>query len=323
MTDTLEHEDALRIEKLGHIFVEHRQTYAVTQELEWLHTGPKKSWGGTLTLLMGDSGSGKTTIVHRYTERYPPSLSEHGTTRPVLYVRLPRPCSIKTMASAILNELGDPYAERSNRTTNLLTSRIVTQLRGQGVGLLIIDEFQHLIDPDRDRVQKEAADWIKVLLDEAKIPVVCVGMPKSVNILAANTQLNRRTAKRIALRPFKWDDPDDALAFRGFLYLLDDALPFETKSGLAEPDIAEKICRSCGGLAGLTAYLVREAGCLAILDKADHIHPSHLATALDQLTISETNWFGDLDKCSTNMEPAQVQGNRRRRKKGRITDVLR
>lgn len=45
--------------------------------------------------------------------------------------------------------------------------------------MLILDEFQHIIDSDTKRVIQKVADWIKGLVNTLKIPIILCGVPES------------------------------------------------------------------------------------------------------------------------------------------------
>lgn len=312
-----------RVRRLLELFVDYDQVQAVRAELEWRHTSPHPTGhGAMLTLLLGRSGSGKTTIVKRYADRFPATRGPTGSVRPVLYVSLPCPCSIKAMAVTILGALGDPLADKTT-TTASVSRRIIKQLVGQQVGLLIIDEFQHLIDLDRARVLREASDWLKTLLDQAEVPVVCVGLPESIAILEANAQLDRRTDNRIILKPFEWDGGSKTTDFRMFLALIDQALPFGQRSGLGRTEVAKKIFDASSGLAGQVVRLVRKAGIVAARAGDNAIAPHHFAEACHQLGLKQNPFEGPTTPDLVGLDAVAVSRNvRGMKRKPRISDHL-
>src|SRR5436190_13207705 len=187
----LSHEIAERREAVARIFVEHPDLREIQNDLDHrLRHGPVRS-AVKLALLVGESGCGKTTLIRDFVAR----KNRAGGPR-VLYALLPVPCTIKGTTSELLRRLGDPLCDRTS-TTSRNTARIVHQLHEQDIRLLIIDETQHLIDHDRDKILRQTTDWIKTLLDEARTPVLCVGLPNSLDVIKSNKQLERRTNKVI------------------------------------------------------------------------------------------------------------------------------
>jgi hypothetical protein len=251
-------EIAKRIAGAQSIFVDYSETIRVREEIATrLHFG----LGGVcarLTLFIGPTGCGKSAVIKDYlVER---ASADCGSSRnaPILYVSLPRPCTIKGMTSAILEALGDPLCYQTS-TTWKNSSRITHQLREQQYSLLIIDEFQHLIDLDRGKVHLQATDWLKTLLDNAGVPVICVGMPNSVDVIRQNPQLTRRTTRVIQMQPFSWDNGPHSLEFRACLRFVESKLGFDKNSDLCGATLAYAFYRASNGLIGIVIQLILEA----------------------------------------------------------------
>lgn len=91
----------------------------------------------------------------------------------------------------MLQKLGDPLYNQG--TEKILTARLKQYLLTTDVELLIIDELQHLIDTDTQRVIKKAADWLKQLLNDVNLPIVFGGIKEdAINIFNSNRQLDER-----------------------------------------------------------------------------------------------------------------------------------
>ena len=157
--------------------------------------------------LEGASGAGKTTFVRDlYAAHFPPIETPEGTIIPVLYAEIPSPATVKTGVSTLLEALGDPAAHSG--TVGVLNSRLVGLIKECHVELVILDEFNNLIDTETDRVLAKVSDWLKMLIKKTRIPFVVVGLEGKVErILRANVQLSRLFASREKLEPFKWDWP--------------------------------------------------------------------------------------------------------------------
>jgi GTPase SAR1 family protein len=203
-----ESEIAARLKAISQVFVDHAELASIRSALRNQMRYGISGRSAKLMLFLAEAGCGKSTLIRDFIAQ------EQGRTPPdLLYVSLPVPCTIKGMTSEMLRRLGDPLCDRSTTATRN-SFRIVHQLQHQNKRLIIIDEFQHLIDHDRDRVLRLATDWLKTLLDEAGVPVVCVGLPNSIEIIRSNKQLERRTTKVTRLHPFEWREGSQGLEFR-------------------------------------------------------------------------------------------------------------
>lgn len=108
-----------------------------------------------MTLIVGDSGIGKTTSLREYHRRHPTSIhieADHGYTARALFVE-------------ICEKLGLDV----RGTLHDLLTRVVGRLEGSG-RLIIIDEAEHL--PYR------ALELIRRVHDKAEVGVALVGMPR-------------------------------------------------------------------------------------------------------------------------------------------------
>lgn len=163
--------------------------------------------------LEGVTGAGKSTLVEDYTASFVRSDSQDASGLihaiiPVLYVETPAPVTVKGMAAAMLEALGDPAAHRG--TVWAMNARLVHFIRLCQIELIILDDFQHLIDGDTARVLHTVSDWLKVLIKKTRIPFLVVGLEGQVcKVLNTNPQLSR-LFRRETLTPFNWDARDAA-----------------------------------------------------------------------------------------------------------------
>src|ERR1700690_1719174 len=113
--------------------------------------------------ITGDTGYGKTTIGRFYEKDYPRISGDDGMIIPVLRSSVPSPATIKGMGSSLLKDMGDPLYDRG--TTGNVTDRLCKQIKTCKVELIILDEFQDLIDKDTQKVLNSCADWLKHILN--------------------------------------------------------------------------------------------------------------------------------------------------------------
>ena len=215
-------------------------------------------------LLTGEAGAGKTTIYKTYAQNYPRQETDEGSIVPIIYTPIPVPATVKGLVQAILKELGDPLYEKG--ATRDQTNRAYDLLAACQVELIVLDEFHHFIDRDSNKVLKTVCDWLKLLILNTKIPVVLFGLPESKRILEVDLddkQLSRRFKYRYELIPFPRNDLGMKL-FRQFLSDIEEQLPLEEKSGLANKSMAERIYYATDGTIAHVMTLIRKGATFAI-----------------------------------------------------------
>ncbi|MBB4041659.1 hypothetical protein GGR34_003337 [Microvirga flocculans] len=245
---------AQRLRKIRGLFVRYDEMMRVCDEiLERLETGSDGE-SAELTMLTAPSGCGKTTSLRYFLSQ----VRKLGREGEVLFMAVPAHATIKAITEAFLEALGDPVKDRQS-TAARNSTRIVSALHRTGKRLIILDEFQHLLDRDRDRVSFLVTDWLKQLLDNAQVPVVCAGLPDSMTIISRNEQLERRTAQVIELEPMAWDGGEKTVRFQAFLKMYEDQLGFERPPQMWRPELAKPIHEATGGVIGMMTRLVRAA----------------------------------------------------------------
>ena len=155
--------------------------------------------------LEGVTGAGKSMLVRDYAANYPTEWTDEGATITVLYAEMPAPATVKGVAAAMLERLGDPAASKG--TLWSMNSRLINLIVACKVQIVILDDFQHLIDSETARIRETVSDWLKVLIKETGVPFLVIGMEGEVEpILDSNKQLSRLFAFRDTLRPFVWEN---------------------------------------------------------------------------------------------------------------------
>jgi len=229
----------------------------------------------------GDTGVGKSTLIGAFMSRHPRVVGDEVDTVPVLAASMPAVATVKSTASALLSALGDPKAY--NGELAKLTSRLLHYLEACNVKMIVLDEFQHVIDRESSKVLARTADWLKTVLDGSGIPLVLVGLPHSERILDENPQLARRFPHRTLLGRFGWNTAKRRVEFRMLLRVVDEHLPFAIRAHLDAPEMAEWFFKHTAGTLGLVMLLVREAAELAIDRNAARIEWDDLRAAHMQM----------------------------------------
>jgi hypothetical protein len=266
-----------RKELVEKIHIDSPRTKKIRKLIEHCQEHSKISAEPECILLSGEPGNGKTTECKMYARRYPSKVEDGKTILPVLYVSIPSPTTTKSLPEKLLKEIGDPFWDRGK--TTIQTLRLIDLLDALQTELIIMDEFQGFIDGKTDRAVLEISNWLKDFINGLQKPVVLAGLPYCDIVLKANDQLDRRFPIRETLHPFGWNDLRDRENFREFLKKVDEMLPFEARSNLADQHIAHRIFVATNGVIDFVMKIVRRAAELAIDKDIEKIDLSLLARA--------------------------------------------
>lgn len=140
--------------------------------------------------IIGQTGTGKTTLLTKFVNRSPRTEHADHTEVPVLYVEVPARCTIKRLSGLMLRTLGSPFWNRGDEEDR--THQLLTLLEGCGVHLIILDEINHLADRGAAKTHYEVGDWIKQLSRASGKPVVLAGTPSASILWETNEQLADR-----------------------------------------------------------------------------------------------------------------------------------
>lgn len=214
-------------------------------------------------LVTGETGTGKSEFIKQYLSSNKPVAEEERTKIPVLVSLIPKVKHPKPVVAQLLRDLGDPLEGMGGDSSSLL-HRLITLLKGTSVELIILDEFQHLIETKSNQVVYDIADLIKILVSKAKIPVVLFGLPWSSHILTVNSQLERRFRLQHKLINYTLDTFND---FQKFLGKVQEKLPIKPEMDLRLHENAFRFfAASEGNVANLMNCIIRPAAIDAIDD---------------------------------------------------------
>lgn len=209
--------------------------------------------------LSGKPRSGKTIIMEHYMKQYPDVETETATIKPILYCRVPCPAYTGALLSALIQAIGDPFYAKQQSTT-VKRQKLENFLKKCKVQMIMLDEFQHLVDGNRQRVLMDSSDCFKLIISELRIPVLFAGLPHSEKIFIENNQLGDRVNNRYSIEPFAFNDK----AFRIILHQFDLGIPLPNISGLAQPGTWERIYIATEGVMGYMKILLKESTKLAL-----------------------------------------------------------
>jgi len=299
-----------RIELTEGIFIQHPRFKQIRNRIIYCHNFSKKSAEPECLFIKGLSGTGKTTLCEFYESEFPKIETKEGTIVTVLYASISSAATEKTLASDLLESIGDPAYDKG--TGDSMTKRLRKLMKECKVEIVIVDEFQHLIDRDSDTILMNSANWIKDLINKTRVPVVLVGMPWSDRILKSNTQLRRRFSTSETLEPFRWKPDIERNKLKTFLKLVEEMLPLGERSHLSSDDKALRIFCACNGIIGIMMKVIRRAAEIAIEFNSEIITDDLLAQAYDEEiadidTINGNPFTRDIDKLAIPEPPEDIE----------------
>jgi len=280
------------------LIVDHAFFVAAKKELQRCFESCGKTPDPRCTPILGPSGSGKSTVIRVFAEEYKAVKNGSDWVKPVLVVETPSNPTPKTLASEVLKELGDPLYFKGSEVQ--MTDRIVEFLNRLKCRLLIFDEMQSLIDRDSAKLNHKVADWLKRLINQARIPTVVVGLEQTDKLFFANEQLRRRFREPLFMNSFNWHDLGSRKVLRGFLCAVEKKLKLEKGLKLSSKETTFRFYCATNGLVGYIMAILREANELAKDSQSQEIRMSHLAQAYANVVCGNSligvNPFSDVDQ---------------------------
>lgn len=253
-----------RYQVLEGILIKHSRYKALMAEIDEcaFYANHLKTSSPPCIVILGETGAGKTKLVEEWLRETGNQRIEtpEGSIIHYLYISVPTKASIKGTAAALLTTLGDPNAGRGTQWN--MVERLHKLITECQVRMIFVDEFQHIVDKETQRVLHAVADFLKDLINQTHVPMVLIGrLGEAEPVLRVNPQLDRRVGTPLILKPFEWDrerPQATILEFRALMDSIDKALPFDP-SGLSDEEMAYRFYYATNGFIGWIMHLIRHA----------------------------------------------------------------
>ncbi|MCK1997439.1 ATP-binding protein [Psychrobacillus psychrodurans] len=215
--------------------------------------------------IIGISGIGKTTAIERLLLMYP-QVIKHETyegqpfsrTQIVwLKIDCPYDGSLSTLCKsffkAIDDLLGTRYLEKYgylSRVTSTMLLHMTSLASMYGIGVLVIDEIQHLLHSKND--QEEMLNFIVTLSNTVGIPTVLIGTSKAQKLFKGNFRQARRAASEGSII---WDRmAEDSEEWEFFLETLWELECLITRSEITD-EVKKTFYDECQGITSVAVCL--------------------------------------------------------------------
>ena len=247
-----------QLKNFSECLVEHPQVKEIYQDFDDLRQNRTFQSDQQCMLLIGDTGVGKSHLINHYKKRSLATMNTSSQKVPVLVSRISSNRGLSSTLIQILEDL-ELFGARHRGTKghdNVLIKTVVDNLVRADVELLIINEFQELIEFISTKERQIIANALKFVSEEAKVPIVLVGMPSSEQI-AEEPQWSSRLIRRRNLEYFSLKHKRKY--YLQYLMGLAKKMPFEYPPKLEEPHLSIAIFSACRGENRALKHLLLEA----------------------------------------------------------------
>jgi len=229
-------------------------------------------------LISGPSGVGKSRILEEYRNQNPPIKQVGFYQIPVLLTRIAERPTIIDTAYQMLENLGQGAISHVNqeRTLVRMLKGLLSKCKTE---VIIVDEFQELIEFKTDEEIVRIANWLKHLSSEVRIPIILVGTCWSKKILK-EAQWESRMMYKININPFSFECEDDKEEYRKVLKGLAERLPLVEKPSLDVNEFAIPLIIVTEGKFRKLKWLLEDALNEAIKNDDVSLKKAHIITSL-------------------------------------------
>ncbi|MDA2195471.1 MULTISPECIES: ATP-binding protein [unclassified Bacillus cereus group] len=226
--------------------------------------------------IIGISGIGKTTAIERLLLMYPQVIKHEeykgqpfNRTQIVwLKIDCPYDGSLSTLCKSFFKAIDDlletRYLEKFgylNRVTSTMLLHMTSLASMYGIGVLVIDEIQHLLHSKND--QEEMLNFFVTLSNTVGIPTVLIGTSKAQKLFKGNFRQARRAASEAVI----WDRmAEDSEEWEFFLEMLWELQCLKTQSKLTE-ETKKAFYYECQGITSVAVNLFILAQERALFDE--------------------------------------------------------
>ncbi|WP_082793240.1 TniB family NTP-binding protein [Collimonas pratensis] len=213
-----------RIATLDAVVVAHNALKTALEGIEQCISWSAVSKEPRGAVLVGVGGTGKTTICNTILKKFPPHdiVEPHAMIRmvPAFFASVPSPSTIKSLATNLLEQLGDPSPNRGNATS--LTDRLCKLIKLCRTKIIILDEFHHLLAESSVGEARtiKICNWLKTLINETGVMVCLVGLPACEALVNHDSQMSRRFTHRFRLKELSIGTSSAPGPLQGFLLAL-------------------------------------------------------------------------------------------------------
>ena len=239
-------------------------------------------------LLTGDTGSGKSFLIKEYCTRVSQTAQQKQPS--VLSSRIPSKPTLESTIIELLRDFGHFGAtyRKGKSKDQSLTASLINCLKSSDVELIIINEFQELVEFKSGKALNEIATRLKYISEEATVPIVLVGMPWAEKI-ADEPQWASRLLIRRELPYFKLsEEPENFIRFVKGLSI---RMPFSVPPKLDNKQMILALFSASNGQIRRLKQLLNMAVQQALAENASTVTRQHITSVFEVVFPSTPNPF--------------------------------
>lgn len=177
-------------------------------------------------LIVGNPGTGKSTagksaVMARGPKQIVSGDSGTKLIVPAFYLPLKSPCTINTLTIRMLHALD---CEDASGNSSALSKRLVKLLETCETKLIVLDEFDILLEKGAEKSRQQVCEWLRTLLNETLVPIAIVGVESCEEIINAHPQLSRRYPYRHHMTELEYSALDPKSVYSKTMRALGNAL---------------------------------------------------------------------------------------------------
>ncbi|MDG0789929.1 TniB family NTP-binding protein [Cohnella ginsengisoli] len=272
-----------RIKIVEDIRIKHPRFNHALKLIQDCHQHSKIAAEPQCLLITAPSGAGKTTLFRQYVKMHDKIIyGNTRTKRVILSDEVPSPTRLVVVVESLLEKLGDPFPLRG--TLGNKRDRLIKLIKDCQIELIMLDEFQHFVNSENNKLNYEVAEWFKSLVNITNKPFVLFGLEESRIVMEVNEQLDGRFSVPYHLHPFSFNSQSDKEEFRRLVDAISKQLPFEDQPTFAESGMATKLMYASDGTMRRLMNLIRRAARIAIERNHPHVDENHFSEAFELFT---------------------------------------
>ena len=267
--------------------VMHTQVKVIFNDFDELRQNRKLQSDQQCMLLTGDTGAGKSHLIHHYKKTVLATQNYSRNTVPILISRILKGKGLEATLIQVLADLdlfGSNQRKKRGEKPNL-TKKLIEALIKAEVELLIINEFQELIEFKNRQERQYIANELKLISEAAKVPIVLVGMPWA-ELIAEEPQWSSRLLRRRRLDYFSLHK--DKNYFIRYIKGLANRMLFDEAPILGDKHTVAALFSACRGENRSLKNLLSESLKIALMSN-ESLDKKHLSLAFDKLELLGTD----------------------------------
>ncbi|WP_417505829.1 TniB family NTP-binding protein [Marinomonas gallaica] len=247
--------DKAKLREFKDCFCPYKPINTIFNDLESLYQSSEIGGEQLSMLLRGDTGTGKSAIINYFSSTKNESQPE---SIPVLLSRVPSKLTVEDMTRQLLSDLGvfgsTTHRARNSQSDAHLTNRLLDALKVKRTKMIIINEFQELIEFKGARDRQAIGNRLKLISEEAAVPIVLAGMPWIDEILNDSQWASRLATRTHTLQYFSLSKRPQE--YREFLEAIEQHIPCDLDASLTDFELSLALfAASCGEMRQLKAIL--------------------------------------------------------------------